>query len=148
MSVRFTIDQTRRLRLWRLSGVVTLEQFKAAYAGLDSLPPEAGAYNVLLVFAQQTALHEMDRNALGTLRQEAGRRWREMGLEHRLRGAFLCPTNMHETVVRLYAMEVESDPDYLLDIRTVATREAAEAWLGQDLSGLDLPDYADTGEPV
>ena len=26
--------------------------------------------------------------------------------------------------------------------------KAAEAWLGQDLSGLDLPNYADTGEPA
>lgn len=142
MPVALELDHDRRLRLWRLDGLLRLDEFRRAYnAERDAFRRTAG-YRVLAILAEDTELHELDRNALARLREEDILAWGDADPGERVRAAFLCPTVLHDAIVRLYAMEMERNPGPDADIRAVSTADEAAEWLDCDLADLPLPAYA------
>ncbi len=148
MPVTLTFDTGNLLRVWRLAGLVTHDQFAEAFEaeiarqGGDD-PLSAHADNpVLVVFEEGADLSQLDRAALSRIARDSVESWRPIGGQPDVRGAILCPTAMHQIVGRLFVTEAQNQPDYRVTHRIVATAAEAEAWLGRPLAGIDLPAYA------
>ena len=145
MPVVYKMDDERRLRSWRLSGVVDPRDVLRRIAAASDDPNFQPDYDVLVIFEDGTELHGLTIETLAEIRAAAiqARQAREGNLTRK--AAMICPDQMAQLVGRLYHAGGSSDPNFLLEYRICTNAKDAGKWLSRDLSDLEMPRYALVG---
>lgn len=143
MPVSFDIDHTLGLRVWRMRGQVTQQEFADEFRRVMAQGSFSGEFPMLVIVEEDTDMSRLDRDALAEIAADALRNWRALAVKTQVRGAILCPGAMHRIVGRLFVSETESHRDYPVHYQVLATAVECETWLERDLSGIALPAYAE-----
>lgn len=145
MPVVYKMDDARRLRYWRLSGVVDPRDVLRRIAAASDDPDFRPDYDVLVIFEDGTELHGMTIETLAEIRTAAIQTRQSREGNRTRKAAMICPDQMAQLVGRLYRAGGTSDPNFLLEYRICTNAEEAGEWLSRDLSDLEMPRYALVG---